>query len=106
MSRFNGKRAEFEASGEKINVAILGAGRIAHTMANTLVEMATDRCIPHGFTRMPWLPVIWIVHRHSPINGISTKRMVRMRIWWLTRMLIWSISPLLIICMPSRRFCA
>ena len=42
MSRFNGKRAEFEASGEKINVAILGAGRIAHTMANTLVEMATD----------------------------------------------------------------
>ena len=31
MSRFNGKRAEFEASGEKINVAILGAGRIAHT---------------------------------------------------------------------------
>ena len=26
MSRFNGKRAEFEASGEKINVAILGAG--------------------------------------------------------------------------------
>lgn len=42
MSRFNGKRAEFEATGEKINVAILGAGRIAHTMANTLVEMATD----------------------------------------------------------------
>lgn len=42
MSRFNGKRAEFEASGEEINVAILGAGRIAHTMANTLVEMATD----------------------------------------------------------------
>ena len=40
MSRFNGKRAEFEASGEKINVAILGAGRIAHTMADTLTQMA------------------------------------------------------------------
>ena len=38
MSRFNGKRAEFEASGEKINVAILGAGRIAHTMAGTLTQ--------------------------------------------------------------------
>ena len=36
MSRFNGKRAEFEASGEKINVAILGAGRIA----DTLTQMA------------------------------------------------------------------
>ena len=42
MSRFNGKRAEFEASGEKINVAILGAGRIAHTMAGTLTQMAED----------------------------------------------------------------
>ena len=42
MSRFNGKRAEFEASGEKINVAILGAGRIAHTMADTLTQMAED----------------------------------------------------------------
>ena len=52
MSRFNGKRAEFEASGEKINVAILGAGRIAHTMAGTLTQMAEDHCIPHGFTRM------------------------------------------------------
>lgn len=42
MSRFNGKRAEFEASGEKINVAILGAGRIARTMADTLTQMAED----------------------------------------------------------------
>ncbi|MBT1164240.1 Gfo/Idh/MocA family protein [Bifidobacterium felsineum] len=40
MSRWNGKRAEFEASGAKINVAILGAGNIAHTMADTLTQMA------------------------------------------------------------------
>ena len=42
MSRFNGRRAEFEASGARINVAILGAGRIAHTMADTLSRMAED----------------------------------------------------------------
>ena len=52
MSRFNGKRAEFEASGEKINAAILGAGRIAHTMADTLTRWLKVHCIPHGFTRM------------------------------------------------------
>ncbi|KFI84518.1 oxidoreductase domain-containing protein [Bifidobacterium reuteri DSM 23975] len=42
MSRFNGKRAEFEASGDKVNVAILGAGNIAHTMADTLTKMAAN----------------------------------------------------------------
>ena len=42
MSRLNGKRAELEANGEKVNVAILGAGSIARTMATTLVRMAAD----------------------------------------------------------------
>lgn len=35
MSRLNGRRAEAEAQGLRVNVAILGAGRIAHSMANT-----------------------------------------------------------------------
>ena len=52
MSRFNGKRAEFEASGEKINVAILGAGRIAHTMAGTLTQMAEDSLYSSWIHRM------------------------------------------------------
>ena len=39
MSRLNGRRAEAEAQGLRINVAILGAGRIAHSMARTLVAM-------------------------------------------------------------------
>ena len=38
MSSANGARGQ----GKKVNVAILGAGRIAHTMANTLVGMAND----------------------------------------------------------------
>ncbi|NMM94027.1 Gfo/Idh/MocA family protein [Bifidobacterium oedipodis] len=42
MGRLNGARATFEASGDKVNVAILGAGRIAHTMADTLVKMAAS----------------------------------------------------------------
>lgn len=43
MSRLNGQRTAFEAGGMgKVNVAILGAGRIAHTMADTLVRMTTD----------------------------------------------------------------
>ena len=42
MSRLNGTRAAFDANEEKVNVAILGAGRIAHTMADTLVKMAAD----------------------------------------------------------------
>lgn len=40
--RLNGRRAEVEANGEKVNVAILGAGSIANTMATTLVKMAAD----------------------------------------------------------------
>ena len=42
MSRLNGRRAEAEAQGLRVNVAILGAGRIAHSMARTLVAMAAD----------------------------------------------------------------
>lgn len=42
MSRLNGKRAEAQEQGLKVNVAILGAGGIAHTMADTLVQMAGD----------------------------------------------------------------
>ncbi|WEV53336.1 Gfo/Idh/MocA family oxidoreductase [Bifidobacterium sp. ESL0704] len=42
MSRLNGNRAEAEEKGLKVNVAILGAGRIAHSMADTLVQMAGD----------------------------------------------------------------
>ncbi|MBM6698744.1 Gfo/Idh/MocA family oxidoreductase [Bifidobacterium pullorum subsp. saeculare] len=42
MSRLNGRRAEAEAQGLKVNVAILGAGRIAHAMAETLVRMAAS----------------------------------------------------------------
>ncbi|NEG55850.1 Gfo/Idh/MocA family protein [Bifidobacterium platyrrhinorum] len=42
MSRLNGRRAEATAHGEKVNVAILGAGSIANTMATTLVKMAAD----------------------------------------------------------------
>lgn len=42
MSRLNGTRAAFDTNDEKVNVAILGAGRIAHTMADTLVKMAAD----------------------------------------------------------------
>ena len=43
MSRLNGKRAEAEAQGLRVNVAILGAGRIAHAMAQTLVSMAASK---------------------------------------------------------------
>ncbi|MBT1172830.1 Gfo/Idh/MocA family oxidoreductase [Bifidobacterium sp. MA2] len=42
QGRLNGRRAEFEANGDKVNVAILGAGSIANTMATTLVAMAAD----------------------------------------------------------------
>lgn len=42
MSRLNGKRAEAERDGLKVNVAILGAGGIAHLMAQTLVKMEAD----------------------------------------------------------------
>lgn len=42
MSRLNGRRAQAEAEHLKVNVAILGAGRIAHSMASTLVAMAGD----------------------------------------------------------------
>ena len=42
MSRLNGRRAQAEAEHLKVNVAILGAGRIAHSMATTLVKMAAD----------------------------------------------------------------
>lgn len=45
MSRLNGRRAEAEAQGLRINVAILGAGRIAHSMARTLVAMAADPAV-------------------------------------------------------------
>lgn len=42
MSRLNGQRAQAETEHLKVNVAILGAGRIAHSMAATLVAMARD----------------------------------------------------------------
>lgn len=42
MSRLNGRRAEAEAQGLKVNVAILGCGGIAHAMATTLNKMAAD----------------------------------------------------------------
>lgn len=42
MSRLNGRRAQAETEHLKVNVAILGAGRIAHSMATTLVKMAAD----------------------------------------------------------------
>ncbi|RSX58834.1 Gfo/Idh/MocA family protein [Bifidobacterium samirii] len=42
MSRLNGRRTEAREQGLKVNVAILGAGRIAHSMATTLVRMAAD----------------------------------------------------------------
>ena len=42
MSRLNGNRAQAQAEHLKVNVAILGAGRIAHAMATTLVKMAAD----------------------------------------------------------------
>lgn len=42
MSRLNGARAQAEADGTRVNVAILGAGRIAHSMADTLVRMSQD----------------------------------------------------------------
>ena len=44
MSRLNGNRAQAQSEHLKVNVAILGAGRIAHAMATTLVKMAAD---PH-----------------------------------------------------------
>ncbi|MCH9275558.1 Gfo/Idh/MocA family oxidoreductase [Bifidobacterium amazonense] len=40
--RLNGRQAEAEAQGLKVNVAILGAGRIAIHMAETLTKMAAD----------------------------------------------------------------
>ncbi len=79
MSRFNGKRAEFEASGEKINVAILGAGRIAHTMADTLTQMA------EGSLYSSWIHPYAVAARDItraqvlPTNGILTRLMDRMR---------------------------
>lgn len=42
MSMLNGRRDEAERTGRKVNVAILGAGSIANTMATTLVKMAED----------------------------------------------------------------
>ena len=42
MSRLNGRRAEAQERGLKVNVAILGCGGIAHSMARTLVGMAAD----------------------------------------------------------------
>ena len=42
MSRLNGNRAQAQSEHLKVNVAILGAGRIAHAMATTLVKMAAD----------------------------------------------------------------
>ncbi|WEV72761.1 Gfo/Idh/MocA family oxidoreductase [Bifidobacterium sp. ESL0790] len=42
MSEMNGRRAEAQRGGRKVNVAILGAGRIAHSMAETLTGMAKD----------------------------------------------------------------
>lgn len=42
MSGLNGMRAKAQADGRRVNVAILGAGRIAHAMAETLVGMASD----------------------------------------------------------------
>lgn len=48
MSRLNGRRAEAEAQGLRVNVAILGAGRIAHSMARTLVAMAASAVCRSG----------------------------------------------------------
>ncbi|MCH4208804.1 Gfo/Idh/MocA family protein [Bifidobacterium sp.] len=42
MSRLNGRRAEAERDGLKVNVAILGAGNIANAMATTLNAMVRD----------------------------------------------------------------
>ncbi|KAB7789719.1 Gfo/Idh/MocA family protein [Bifidobacterium leontopitheci] len=42
MSRLNGARATAERTGARVNVAILGAGRIARHMADTLNLMAAD----------------------------------------------------------------
>lgn len=42
MSALNGNRAQAEAQGRRINVAILGAGGIANAMALTLNRMADD----------------------------------------------------------------
>ncbi|MBW3092887.1 Gfo/Idh/MocA family oxidoreductase [Bifidobacterium sp. 82T10] len=42
MGRLNGRRAEAREQGLKVNVAILGAGRIAIHMAETLTNMAAD----------------------------------------------------------------
>ncbi|WEV66152.1 Gfo/Idh/MocA family oxidoreductase [Bifidobacterium sp. ESL0764] len=42
MSRLNGNRTEAEGKGLKVNVAILGAGGIAKSMADTLVKMTGD----------------------------------------------------------------
>jgi predicted dehydrogenase len=42
MSALNGEQARAQRQGLKVNVAILGAGGIAHAMATTLVRMAGD----------------------------------------------------------------
>ncbi|WP_273385484.1 Gfo/Idh/MocA family protein [Bifidobacterium coryneforme] len=42
MSRLNGRRQEARQKGTRVNVAILGAGRIAHSLARTLVMMTKD----------------------------------------------------------------
>lgn len=105
MSRFNGKRAEFEASGEKINVAILGAGRIAHTMADTLTQMAEDSLYsswihPYAvaardITRAQAFADQW----HFDKAYGSYEELVRTRMW------IWCISPPRTVCTPNRRSC-
>ena len=99
MSRFNGKRAEFEASGEKINVAILGAGRIAHTMAGTLTQMAEDSLYSS------WIHPYAVAARDITRAQALTRLMDRMRSWWRTRMWIWCISPPRTVCTPNRRSC-
>ena len=35
MSRLNGRRQEAQQKGRRVNVAILGAGRIAHSLARS-----------------------------------------------------------------------
>ncbi|WP_297316153.1 Gfo/Idh/MocA family oxidoreductase [uncultured Bifidobacterium sp.] len=47
MSRLNGKRQEAEQKGIRVKVAILGAGRIAHSLAKTLVMMTMDERYSH-----------------------------------------------------------
>ena len=102
MSRLNGRRGEAEAQGLRVNVAILGAGRIAHSMARTLVAMAADPryaglVAPYAVAaRDGGRAAAFAAEYGFPVSYGSYDELLPTRTW------IWCISPRRTACTPSR----